>query len=100
MMEKRVLIAAILSSVFLAWYSQMVVKQTAHKTIGQGSAQVTVKSVESAAQQGNGRIAEAIPPNDEHEASIYMESPDLKLEIGQASGAVRACTLKRFQSSS
>lgn len=91
-MEKRVLLAAILSAMFLSLYSTFIMK----------SAAPPAKT--RLPQNGQQPVQPELPgsylhPLDEEEVTT-IESQDLQLEIGNASGAVRRATLKRFTESS
>ena len=96
-MEKRVLIAALISVLFLSWYSQMLTKiygSPASRT-SLGRSQQTAGSPTTAIQ---GQKSATYPIEKEEVLSISSE--DLELEIGKSSGAVRKATLKRFMDSS
>src|SRR3989338_842944 len=88
-MEKRILIAAILSAVFMTWYAQSVLK-------GAGSV-----SHRSAAPAANPATDKPPPPQLKlpvglNEDSIMLESPRIQVEIGTESAAIRSVILNDF----
>ena len=95
MMEKRVLFAAMLSAVFLAWYSQFVARSIRKPT-------ATQQAKLAATSNGSNPTATPVPEQPyliENEDVIALESSSLLLEVGRASGAVRRVTLKQFKQS-
>lgn len=86
-MEKRVLLAALLSALFLSWYSQTVLKRITPTTQSR-----------SVAPENTPQANEAAPTAQllSDEEVITIESDALKLELGASSGSVRGVTLKRF----
>lgn len=90
-MEKRVLLAAIICSLFLAWYMQFlrIPPQSSTPAIVRPSASV---SADSTAKYSTNFSNYLIYP----ELVTTIESPDLVLEIGDGSGAIRSVTLKKF----
>jgi YidC/Oxa1 family membrane protein insertase len=95
MIEKRVLMAALLSALVLAGYSQMMARwypqpQRAQSTQSVPQAPSSAKSAASPAQSTLQHIGE--------EELITIESEDLVIEIGSTSGAIRTATLKKFGS--
>jgi YidC/Oxa1 family membrane protein insertase len=89
--EKRVLVAAILSSLFLVWYSQFIVKPTQ-------KVPPLKKEIPQQEMIASGRPTSPYPIIDED--VIVLESEELALEIGETTAAVRAATLKRFADAS
>jgi YidC/Oxa1 family membrane protein insertase len=85
--EKRVLIAAVLSAIFLTWYSKFIIKPPAKAQPKQpvASEQQTMSSV---------RPTSPYPIVDE--SVIVIKSEKLALEIGTTSAAVRRATLQGF----
>jgi YidC/Oxa1 family membrane protein insertase len=85
--DKRVLLAAILSSLFLVWYSQLIIKPPQ-------------KSLPEERKPARQETIAASKPTSPHllseEYVIVIESEHLALEIGRNSAAVRAATLKGF----
>lgn len=88
MTEKRVLVAAILSAVFLAWYSGFILK-SAPPAARKPSDVASLQQVMQAPTEG---YLHSI----EQEDVTVIESQDLQLEIGTASAAIRRVTIKRF----
>jgi len=91
MTEKRVLAAAALSAAFLAWYSGFMMKSVppaARKPASTAASLAQAPQVPEYLQQI------------EQEDVLFIESQDLRLEIGKASGAIRQATMKRFTDSS
>jgi YidC/Oxa1 family membrane protein insertase len=87
-MEKRVLLAAIVSAVFLSWYSNFMMRPapaTARKPASLNPSQQT-----AAARQRE--YLQYI----EQEEVTFIESQGIRLEIGRTSGAIRRATMKRF----
>ena len=85
MNEKRVLLAAMLSAIFLSWYSQTVMRGARSPTI-----QPAAKTVQKSPTTYH------IEPED----VIEIESSTLRLEIGRKSGAIRQAVLKKFPDAS
>src|SRR3989338_410661 len=88
-MEKRILIAAILSAVFMTWYAQSVLK---------GARTVSYRSAAPAANPAADK-----PPSPQlklpvgfDEDSIMLESPQIQVEIGTESAAIRSVILNDF----
>lgn len=97
-MEKRIFVAAAVSALFLAAYSHLLAKWYPAKPRPVASAsQPTPTATEPA-------VLAALGPSDLQplfdEEVITIESPDLQIEIGKTSGAIRQATLKGFTSSS
>ena len=92
MMEKRVLLAFLLSALFLAWYGQHI-----SRSMG------TAPPAPTASAQSGERPA--LPPEPAElvlkplsdEESLILESASLQVEVGQTSGAIRKIVLKGFQ---
>lgn len=99
-MEKRVLFAAVLSAVFLAWYSNVIARWG--NVPGKERLPVTdqrqIQLPSTATQRAS--LDEIYIQPAEHEEVTLIESTDLKLEIGKKSGTVRKATLKQFTDSS
>lgn len=99
-MERRVLFAAVLSAVFLAWYSNVIARWG--NAPGKDSILPTDQRkthLPGAATQRAG-LGEISIQRLEHEETTFIESTDLRLEIGKKSGTVRKATLKQFTDSS
>ena len=88
MNDKRVLLAAALSAIFLTWYSQTIMRQMRQPGI-----------------QPTQQLPRAFPQASQETMSIYhivqedvtyIESDGLKLEIGEKSGSIRHAELKNF----
>ena len=85
MTERRVFLAALLSVLFLSLYAQ------------------TMSRAPQARRQANSLPDQATPQSESpspylisQEDVIEIESPDIRLEIGQTSGTIRRALLKRF----
>ena len=91
MMEKRVLLAALISAVFLAWYAKALTP--APKP---ASPTTDTAGQETAAPEPVLRAAEPSIYPLEEEPTASIQSPDLAVEFGASSGAIRRVTLKRF----
>ena len=85
MTERRVFLAALLSVLFLSLYVQMMSRTPP-----------VTRPVASRSVQTTSAIEKAAPYLISQEDVIEIESPDIRLEIGQTSGAIRRATLKRF----
>ena len=89
-MEKRVLIAALISALFMAWYAQFVSKwypqtpKPAQEAPGTAPASTTISA----------KPATVYPLGEED--VVALKSQDLAVTIGKSSGAVRSVSLKRF----
>jgi YidC/Oxa1 family membrane protein insertase len=89
-MEKRILIAAILSAVFMTWYAQAFLpKPVAPATRPSAGVAEPVKPPPVAATP----ILPILTPREDH---IALESPSLRVEIGETSAAIRSVVLKTF----
>lgn len=88
--EKRVLLAALICSVFLAWYMQfMRLPSQPHPPI--------VRQTPSTSAETSAKTSTDISSYLVHQEKVtIIESPDLLLEIGDSSGAIRRATLKKF----
>lgn len=98
MNEKRVLLAALISSLFLAWYAQTTTRlpqQHATERSGTQAAQ-TSESLAKASQPETASIPHLLT----EEEVVLIESDDLSVEIGQESAAVRRIVLKKFSDAS
>ncbi len=93
-MEKRVLIAAVLSALFMAWYARLVGKWYPQ-------ASPTTQTIPGAAQVPAAMSAKpaTVYPL-EQENTVSLESPDLTVEVGASSGMIRRVSLKRFSGQS
>jgi YidC/Oxa1 family membrane protein insertase len=92
--EKRVLLAALLSVVLLSLYAQLLNKQTP-KPIG--PAPDIQRSPSEGQQRETALIAKAQSLYYlENEEVISLQSPDLTLEIGVSSGAIRSASRRVF----
>lgn len=85
MTERRVFLASLLSILFLSFYSQVVLKNAPRGAAVARPLPATQVRVET---------TQLIPD----EEVITIESPDLLLELGQKSAAIRKIILKRFAS--
>src|SRR3989338_1939428 len=87
--EKRIIIAAVLSAVFMSWYAQAVLK---------GSGISPRRPAPSAASSGTVETPapRLVPPPGIEEETVFLESPRIELEIGKTSAAVRSVVLKNF----
>ena len=90
MTEKRVLLAALLSAIFLSWYSATVLKPASR-----ASRRAPNDSTGTAAQPALApqRSDWLVLPTEE---IASLESSDLRLEFGKTTGTLRTVTLKRF----
>ena len=91
MTEKRVLLAALLSTMFLVLYGQLLTKQMRvikgrSSEINQTQPGTSQASPAATAPQATNRTAEKLEP----EETIVIGSANLKLEVGLKSGAVRS----------
>ncbi|MBI3011500.1 MAG: membrane protein insertase YidC [Candidatus Omnitrophica bacterium] len=99
-MERRVLFAAVLSAVFLAWYSNVIARW------GNVPGRERLPVADQRQIQPPGIAAQRASPDEidiphlEHEEVTFIESKDLKLEIGKKSGTIRRAILKQFTDSS
>jgi YidC/Oxa1 family membrane protein insertase len=98
MMEKRVLLAALLSALFLSVYSQVVLKRYGPQPGAQRPAPLQTQP--NAVSQQSLPETRMVPVDafhtDEKEETISLESSQLSLEIGASSGAIRKAALKKF----
>ena len=88
-MEKRVLLAALLSAIFLSWYSQSILKRPAHSR----------PAPPSAASENTAVLASPKKPAAQHlidEEAVFIASEAIQLELGTSSGSVRSATLMKF----
>lgn len=90
MTERRVLIASILSALFLAAYAQMIAPARPVRRVTAQPA-LTEPATVLRAEQPKPFIRPL-----EQEEMVSLESPELLVEIGARSGAIRRVTLKRF----
>ena len=96
-MERRVLLAAAISSLFLVFYLQTVAKipppvpqsSQQQRVVDVNSAQ---ESVESSAHTRHDALKKVMA----QEGVVLIESPEVSLEIGKKSAAIRRVTMKRF----
>lgn len=89
MTERRVLLAAAVSAIFLAWYAQFLTRWTK-------PAQPTGAVAQAPANTETRSPAYETPQLSAQESVAIIESEDITLEIGEHTGAVRAATVKRF----
>ena len=94
-MEKRVLLAALISSLFLAWYVQSVVKPTPPARPDASAITKPAPSAISSDKQLTASEKADIYYLDKEDV-VTIESEHLAVEIGTASGAIRQATLKKF----
>ena len=94
MTEKRVLIATLISAIFLAFYAQIVTRgmKPAPKTAENSSG-----SLVSSATMAEQNAASVLSQQFEQEDVISIESHDLVLTIGTSSGAIKQAGLKQFR---
>lgn len=95
MTDRRVLLAAMLSALFLAWYSNAFLKVTPPRTPS------ITQPAQPSGPAGQTPALSNIPAEDalyplKDEQVISIESKAIKLDIGHESAAVRAVTLKEF----
>ena len=97
-MEKRVLLAALLSAIFLSWYSNAVLKWKNHGIhVNQGLI-ANQQAIKPTAENPKNEIREKISHLIEKEEIASIESSEISLAIGSSSGSIRSITLKNFQS--
>jgi YidC/Oxa1 family membrane protein insertase len=89
-MEKRILIAAVLSAIFMTWYAQSVLRWS-------GAAQqpppaTSVEGVDVIATPAQRPLLTPAEPED----VVVLESDSIQLEIGKTSAAIRSVALKDF----
>ena len=87
--EKRILIAAVLSAVFMSWYAQAVLKGSGISPRRPAPSVASTGTVEPPAPQ-------LVPPPGIEEETLVLESPRIELEIGKTSAAIRSVVLKDF----
>jgi YidC/Oxa1 family membrane protein insertase len=95
-MEKRALVAAMISAVFLAWYSQVLMRWAGQPTPQRrpsGSKEIGSQTSLDALQDIASDLA--LYPIEKEEV-ILIKSEHLQLEIGKASGAIRRAVLSKF----
>ncbi|MBI3021090.1 MAG: membrane protein insertase YidC [Candidatus Omnitrophica bacterium] len=99
-MERRVLFAAVLSAVFLAWYSNVIARwgNVPGKDSTLPTDQRQIQTQGTATRRAS--LDEIYIQPFENEEVTFIESTDLKLEIGKKSGTVRKAILKQFTDSS
>src|SRR3989338_8507767 len=85
--EKRILIAAVLSAVFMSWYAQAVLKGSGISPRRPAPPAASSGAVETPAPQ-------LAPPPGIEEETVFLESPRIELEIGKTSAAIRSVVLK------
>ncbi len=91
MTERRALLAATISSIFIIWYSQTVLKRFPKPEQSQqrSQQQTTTNRIET--------NKKSLPPAFVEEDSVSIESNDLRVEIGARTGAIQAVTLNGFK---
>jgi len=98
-MEKRVLLAALLSALFLAVYSNAM-----GRLMGPQRPPIASQGTRSPASNPEQALAKPPPSYSlqqlEQEDVTIIESPAIRFEIGQTSAAIRRVTLKQFQDAS
>ncbi len=95
-MEKRLLLAALLSALFVAWYTQIVLRSPGAK--GHSSLQTTLnRSVGEPINEASVTTETSETPLVAEESIVILSSKDLSVEVGQTSGSVRRATLKGFK---
>ena len=89
-MEKRVLIAAVISAVFMTWYAQSVLRWTepARKRLSTAAIDTQKTTMPPAPQP-------VLVPA-EPEELVVLESSAVQLEIGAGSASIRSVVLKKF----
>ena len=100
MTEKRVLVAALLSSLFLSWYARAIMHWGPRPPQAQPAA---ISKTQAAQAPSNSQPNSAELSNIYHienEEVVILESQDLAVEIGSRSCAIRQATLKQFLDSS
>ena len=91
-MEKRVLLAALLSALLLSWYSQAIMKWQASPSSRSGAAPIATES------KAETRANPATAFLEQEERLSVIESNALRAEIGTRSAAIRRVVLKSFSS--
>ena len=91
-MEKRVLFAALLSAIFLAFYSRALTK-----SLGGFPRYRQAVAAPQEAQAPAGHVGAPLIEPLEQEEVITISSPAMSVEIGKASAAVRRVVLAKFQ---
>ncbi len=95
MTERRVFLAAIISVGFFAVYTQFLVRQ--YPQLRSSSPKQATEQTSNAIAQSavsTGAVATLDLPS---ESVFILSSPELQLEIGEKSGAIRSVLLARFQ---
>jgi len=97
LMEKRVLVAALVSAVFLAWYSKLLTTWYPTRSSPQpaGDQQPVQEKPEPVPKTANPSLYPLA-----EEDIIVIQSQDLEAEIGASSGAIRQVTLRQFMDGS
>ena len=93
MNEKRVLLAALLSFLFLSVYSSVIIKRYPPQTHLKGETNFPSKTTPSIAPI---IAADTLIQQLHNEDVITIESAELKIEIGATSASVRSATLPKF----
>lgn len=94
-MEKRVLIAAVISAAFLALYSHFVLRRFAAEPTRPSASQLVAGNAGKTDVKLFSREDVVQPLGQEDVA--HLEAKHVDIEIGKSSGAIRAVTLKTFQ---
>ena len=96
-MEKRVFLAAAVSALFLAVYSQLLSKQ--YQPSRKPQPTVVEQVIPATPDQSLVQLDKSDMQPIEDEAFITIQSDAVELQIGEASGTIRQATLKEFRSS-
>lgn len=97
-MEKRVLLAALLSCLFVSWYLRFLPIGRTPSHAGLTSLPANPQSAQKPFHQRQRTPTVSLFPAGEDEQTIRIESKAIALEIGTSSGAVRRAMLKSFKS--
>ncbi len=93
MMEKRVLIAAVISSLFLAWYAQSM-RGSRPGGVPGPAVQAPASPPALKAAEDTAAAWPAVPSDEE---TVTLDSPSLQVVIGRSTAAIRRVLLKEFQ---
>lgn len=93
MTERRVLLAAVISALFLSWYAQFMSRWTGQQPRTDNNAQPSPAITTTRQQHDMSHLMV-------QENLIPIESDQIRLEIGENTGVVRAVTMKRFTGTS
>jgi len=89
-MEKRILIAAVISAIFMTWYAQSVLRWSERAETRPSAASIDAQKTATPLAQHPELVAA------EPEELAVLESSDIQLEIGTGSASIRSVVLKKF----